>query len=98
MENLQRKVYKCALCENLINEERTQKMFEGDVPDVNNCDLSTYSEHRTVGGKLFRIRPTLGWISEALSSLSESTPVGGICDSCLTGNETVKTLEKHLGF
>lgn len=92
------KKYLCVICGNReIIESMTKHMFEGDVPDVSNCDFSTYSEHKISGGKLLANRPALNWTRLYFSKL-ENEPLskvpGGICGKCLITNWAICNLSE----
>jgi hypothetical protein len=93
MERTITKRYLCAVCkQNEIRHETTEDTYEGSVPDQSNCDLSSYSNSRVSGGRLFKNRPTTKTDSLYFKPMAdEKTPPGGICSGCLE-NETVKSI------
>ena len=98
------KKYLCVVCSKKeIIESIIEHTLEGDVPDISNCDFSTYSDHIVINGKLLANRPELNWKNLYFKSYSElpiSEAPGGICNDCLRGNQTVATLagNKHINF
>lgn len=96
MEIPQERKHLCVVCQkNAITETRVETTCEGYIPDQSNCDLSTYSGHGVVGGKLLKNRTRIPWIQ--VSAHSEATSVGGICDECLQ-TPVVDSLIPHLNL
>lgn len=92
------KKYLCVICRNReVIESMTEHIFEGDVPDVSNCDFSSYFDHKISGGKLLANKPALNWTrlhffkpeNESLSKVP-----GGICSKCLITNGAVCNLSE----
>lgn len=98
------KKYLCVVCgKGEIVESIVEHVMEGDVPDVSNCDFSTYSDHKVSNGKLLANRPRVGWKTLHFQSgrdLPVSDTPGGICTSCLDSNPAVWLLSRggHINF
>lgn len=95
--------YLCIICKNTpVFERITEHTCEGEIPDQSNCDLSTYSDHRIVGGKLLSNRPIVPWeiVLPNFGHSEAATSPGGICHFCLATDEIVAKLVKdgHIRF
>jgi hypothetical protein len=103
MELKEYRSHKCVVCshsgvgDGLILETRIRVLPETDLPDIRNCDISEYKEHRIEGGTLFdpKRRPNAAW-----STSPDSPPGGwgGVCTGCLVNNRTVRKLFAYLPF
>jgi hypothetical protein len=98
------KHYLCVVCKmSEIIERIIEHPNTGDIADQSNCNLSSYSGHQIVNGKLLKNRLPQMW--ERLASLQlrdevvTKPPFGGICANCLK-DETVKALADagHINF
>lgn len=88
--------WRCAVCSvNEIIESKMETPFEGEVPDQNNCDLSTYGPVTVSGGWLFADNPEPIWMPASV--FPPRGPEGGICDHCLKKMPVVK-LVSHIRF
>lgn len=92
--------YLCVVCEkNKIVASCTEETYEGLMPDQSNCDLSTYKDHKVLGGKLlWRPRNSsdynYGYMEQCLVG---KPPFGGICEACLT-KDGIKELIGFIRF
>lgn len=89
------KRYGCVVCKTAeITEQITEHRYEGDIPDVSNCDLSKYSDHIALGGKLFLSRPNVDWNFDWRDALpTKKLPMGGVCDPCLNNEVVIALVE-----
>ena len=90
MDIIKIRKYLCIACKKSeIVERMTEHTYEGEIPDQNNCDLSSYSGHVVIGGKLLLNRPSPNWqllsvhLINIKSGPSPTPPEGGICEDCL---------------
>ncbi len=107
MDVIKIKHYLCVVCQKAeITERIIEHRYDGEVPDQNNCDLSTYSGHEIIGGKILKNHPPQLWQTLTLIQLREKygepevpKPLGGICENCLQ-DETIAFLAtgKHINF
>jgi len=94
MDRVHTREYLCAVCKaNKIVENKIEHPMEGEVPDINTCDFSTYDPSFAIGGKLFVNKPEVRWEQtifarakqrlEYLKGTGPKPPIGGVCDRCL---------------
>ncbi len=92
--------YRCVICEkNEIVFSCIEETYEGPPLDQQNCDLSSYRDHKVVGGKLFsgRSRGSSYYYFQAKKEQGGKSPFGGICEGCLQ-KDGIKVLVNPIRF